>query len=165
MERAATPLSTLLSRMEASEGVSKVDVPDDWLQGRTLFGGLQAVVGLAAMRSVAPDAPLRSLQVTFLAPVPGGIVQARARVLRSGKSATHVEARIVDGENTLAIMVGVFGLARTSAVSVRPQQPHVTPENPVTLPFIPGVTPSFTQHFKARWIAGGLPWSGTERPE
>ena len=86
-----TPFSLLLSRIQAGEGVSTLDVPEDWLQGRTLFGGLQAVIGLAAMRSIAPEAPLRSLQVTFLAPVPGGIVQARARVLRSGKSATPVE--------------------------------------------------------------------------
>jgi acyl-CoA thioesterase len=165
MDKSATPFSVLLSRMEASAGASKLDIPDDWLQGRTLFGGLQAVIGLAAMRSVAPNAPLRSLQVTFLAPVPGGIVQARAQALRSGKSATHVEARIVDGNNTLAVMIGVFGLPRTSAVTVRPQQPQVTPQNPVQLPFIPGVTPNFTQHFKARWIAGGVPWSGTERPD
>ena len=73
------------------------------VRGRTLFGGLQAVVGLAAMRSLAPEAPLRSLQVTFLAPVPGGPVRAHASILRSGKSATHVEARIVDGDNTLAL--------------------------------------------------------------
>src|SRR6478609_3119397 len=100
-----TPLSVLLSRARTSQGTSTLDVPDDWLQGRTLFGGMQAVVGLAAMRSLAPDAPLRSLQVTFLAPVPGGLVTARAQVLRSGKSATHVEARIVDGDNTLALIV------------------------------------------------------------
>jgi len=151
--------------MQAGEGASMLDVPDDWLQGRTLFGGLQAVVGLAAMRSLAPDAPLRSLQVTFLAPVPGGPVRARARILRSGKSATHVEARIVDGDNTLALMVGVFGLPRSSAVALRPQQPDVTPQKPLAVPFIPGVTPNFTQHFKARWIVGGLPWSGASEPE
>ena len=142
-----------------------LEVPEDWVQGRTLFGGLQAVVGLAAMRSLGPTAPLRSLQVTFLAPVPGGPVRARAHILRSGKSATHVEARIVDGDNTLALMVGVFGLSRPSAVALRPQQPHVTPENPVELPFVSGLTPNFTQHFKARWIAGGRPYSGIERPE
>src|SRR5947207_10768164 len=136
-----TPFSALLSHMQASDGASLLEVPEDWLQGRTLFGGLQAVVGLAAMRSLAPDAPLRSLQVTFLAPVPGGPVTARARILRSGKSATHVEARIVDGDNTLALMVGVFGLPRTSAVTLRPQQPDATPEDPVELPWIPGVTP------------------------
>ena len=165
MEQTTTPFSALLSRIEAADGASMLDVPEDWLQGRTLFGGLQAVVGLAAMRSLAPEAPLRSLQVTFLAPVPGGPVRSRARILRSGKSATHVEARIVDGDNTLAVMVGVFGLARASAVTVRPQQPEVTPENPVVLPFIPGVAPNFTQHFKVRWIKGGLPWSGIQKPE
>ena len=165
MEPSITPFSVLLSRVQAGEGAAMLDVPEDWLQGRTLFGGLQAVVGLAAMRTLAPEAPLRSLQVTFLAPVPGGPVRARARILRSGKSATHVEARIVDGENTLAFMVAVFGLPRPSAVSLRPRQPEVTPGNPIKVPFVPGVTPNFTQHFKARWIVGGLPWSGASQPD
>lgn len=164
-QQSLTPFSVLLSRIHASEGASSLDVPEDWLQGRTLFGGLQAVVALAAMRTVAPEAPLRSLQVTFLAPVPGGIVQARARILRSGKSATHVEARIVDGDNTLALMVAVFGLPRTSAVTLRPRQPEVTPESPLDMPWLPGIAPNFTQHFKARWIRGGYPWSGVERPD
>jgi len=161
----ATPLSVLMSRARTGAGTSMVDVPEDWLQGRTLFGGLQAIVGLAAMRTVAPEAPLRSLQVTFLAPVPGGLVRAHARILRSGKSATHVEARIVDGDNTLAMMVGVFGLPRSSAVALRPRQPDVTPDNPVELPWVPGVTPNFTRHFKARWVAGARPWSGIQRPD
>src|SRR6476619_953124 len=165
MENSITPFSVLLSRIEAADGASMLDVPEDWLQGRTLFGGMQAVVGLAAMRSLAPEAPLRSLQVTFLAPVPGGPVRARARILRSGKSATHVEARIVDGDNTLAMMVGVFGQPRASAVTLRPRQADVTPTNPFHLPRIPGVTPNFTQHFKSRWIVGGPPWSGTEQPD
>jgi acyl-coenzyme A thioesterase PaaI-like protein len=160
-----TPLSILLSRLQASERTAVLDVPDDWLQGRTLFGGLQAVVGLAAMRSVAPAAPLRSLQVTFLAPVPGGPVRSVARILRSGKSTTHVEARIVDGDNTLALMVGVFGLPRSSAVAVRPQQPAVPPGKAIELPWIAGVTPNFTQHFKARWVVGAPPWSGSLVPE
>jgi hypothetical protein len=165
MDPSITPFSTLLSRIEAADGASMLDVPEDWLQGRTLFGGLQAVVGLAAMRSLAPEAPLRSLQMTFLAPVPGGPVRARATLLRSGKSATHVEARLVDGDNTLALMVGVFGKPRASAVTLRPRQADVTPANPFQLPRIPGVTPNFTQHFKARWIAGGPPWTGTEQPD
>ncbi len=160
-----TPLSTLLSRIESRDGAATLDVPDDWLQGRTLFGGMQAIVGLAAMRSLAPEAPLRSLQVTFLAPVPGGPVTAHAIILRSGKNATHVEARIVDGDKTLAIIVGVFGLPRTSAVTVRPEQPAVTSSPKVfDLPWIPGVTPAFTQHFKARWIVGAPPWSGVSHP-
>ena len=161
-----TPFSVLLSSAQASDGAATFDVPEDWLQGRTLFGGLQGVVGLAAMRTVAPaHAPLRSLQVTFLAPVPGGAVRAVAKVLRSGKSTTHVEARIVDGDNTLALMVGIFGLARQSAVALAPQQPAVTPGKTIELPWMPGVTPNFTQHFKARWLVGSPPYSGSTTPE
>ena len=160
-----TPLSVLLSRFKTSPGAATLDVPEDWLQGRTLFGGLQAVVGLGAMRTVAPAAPLRSLQVTFLAPVPGGPVHAVARVLRSGKNTTHVEGRIVDGDNTLCVMVGVFGQPRTSAIELRPQQPAVSAANGIQLPWIAGVTPNFTQHFKARWIRGAPPWSGARDAE
>ena len=161
----ATPFSELLARVESTDGASTLDVPEDWLQGRTLFGGLQAVVGLAAMRTLAPaQAPLRSLQVTFLAPVPGGPVHAVAKILRSGKSTTHVEARIVEGGNTLALMVGIFGLPRQSAVSLRPEQPAVPPTTSVELPWMPGVTPNFTQHFRAKWLVGSPPWTGSTSP-
>jgi acyl-coenzyme A thioesterase PaaI-like protein len=156
----ATPYSVLMSRVEGASGEARVSVPDDWLQGRTLFGGLQAAIALKAMRSLRIEAPLRSLQATFVAPVPGGLVQAGARVLRSGKNATHVEARIVDGEQTLALVVGVFGVARESSVSVVPEQPAVAPGGAVEMAYGPGVMPSFTQHFKARWLRGGLPYSG-----
>lgn len=156
---APTPYSQLLARMEAGVGEARVEVPEDWLQGRTLFGGLQAAIALRAMRTLVPEAPLRSLQTTFVGPVPGGPVRASARVLRSGKNATHVEARIVDGEATLAVMVAVFGLARDSSVRIVPRQPAASPGNATEMRYVPGA-PSFTQHFKARWIAGGLPFSG-----
>ena len=153
-----------MSRIEAAAGEARVDVPDDWLQGRTLFGGLQAAIGLAALRTLVPEAPLRCLQVTFIAPVPGGRVEARARVLRSGKNTTHAEARIVDGEATLATIVGVFGLARDSAVKVVPVRPPVDAVRPIEMRYVPGAVPSFTQHFKARWLRGSPPYSGaTER--
>jgi len=153
-----------MSRIETAPGEARVEVPDDWLQGRTLFGGLQAAIGLAALRTLVPAAPLRSLQVTFVGPVPGGKVEARARLLRSGKNTTHAEARIADGETTLASMIGVFGLARDSAVKVVPVQPAVEAVRPIEMRYVAGVVPSFTQHFKARWLRGGPPYSGaTER--
>ncbi len=90
----ATPFSVLMSRVDASGGESRVLVPEDWTQGRTLFGGLQAAIGLKAMRSLVPEAPLRSLQVTFVGPVPGGEVRASARVIRSGKSTTRMSRHV-----------------------------------------------------------------------
>lgn len=158
---AVTPWSDLLARARGSGGTWTLEVTQDWMQGRTVFGGLQAAFALRAMRALVPDVPLRTLQGTFLAPPSAGTLTVRAAVLRQGKSATHVEARLVDGDATLAILVGVFGLARESAVKVLPQMPP-PPANakPIDFPFVPGLTPNFTQHFKVRWLRGTPPYMG-----
>jgi acyl-CoA thioesterase len=157
---APTPWSELLSRTRIESGSATLHVTADWLQGRTVFGGLQAAVALRAMRSLVPDVPLRTLQGTFLAPVPEGAVRATARVLRTGKSATHVESRIVDGDSTLAILVGVFGAPRPSAVNVLPEQPAVASARPIEFPFMRGITPEFTRHFKVKVLRGQPPYTG-----
>ena len=94
LQPSATTFSTLLSRIDARDGVAVLDVPDDWLQGRTLFGGLQAVIGLAAMRSLVAEPPLRSLQVTFLGPVPHARRSYEAeRARRTWNRASWIKAR------------------------------------------------------------------------
>jgi len=162
---APTPWSVLLSRIAVEPGCVSLEVTPDWLQGRTVFGGLQAAIALRAMRTLVPDVPLRTLQGTFLAPVPGGTVTAVAKVLRTGKSATHVEAHLVDGEATLALLVGVFGAARESKVRVSPQQPAVAAGRTIEFPFMPGLTPEFTRHFKVRWLVGRPPFTGDTRTD
>src|SRR3546814_14578680 len=94
--------SQLLSAMRGADGEWQVDVPADWQQGRTLLGGLQAALAVRAMRGLVPDStPLRTLQATFITPVPAGPLRIVARVLRSGKSATHLEADLyASGEIT-----------------------------------------------------------------
>jgi acyl-coenzyme A thioesterase PaaI-like protein len=162
---ALTPWTILFSGLRTQPGEASLQATPDWLQGRTVFGGLQAAVALRAMRTLVPDVPLRTLQGTFLAPVPEGTMTATARVLRTGKSATHVEARIVDGETTLALLVGVFGAPRASTVSVTPRQPAVESPKPLEFGYIPGVMPAFTQHFKVRFLRGGLPYSGATQTD
>jgi len=71
-------------------------VPDNWLQGRTAYGGFSTALALVASQRAAADLPpLRSAQVTFVGPLSGEIVVS-ARVLRQGRNATFVEAA-VDG--------------------------------------------------------------------
>ena len=141
-------------------------VTDDWLQGRSAFGGLQATFAVKAMRALVADQPLRVLQVTFLAPVPAGRVRVQARILRAGKNATHVEARLYDGEQTLCVVIGIFGATRESSITVRPEQPAlITEQKPLTLPNVPGITPVFLQHFDVRWLRGQLPFTGAKRAD
>src|SRR5204862_7431646 len=159
-------LSEVLASARADGDGLSVEVGDDWLQGRSLFGGMQAAIGLRAMRSSVPEAlPLRTLQVTFVGPVPAGPVRAVARVLRQGGSATIAEARLVQGDETLALLVGVFGKARSSVVARALVQPQLPAASPKTMPGVPGMTPSFMQHFRARWLRGGIPFSASTEPE
>ncbi|MDB4944017.1 MAG: acyl-CoA thioesterase [Labilithrix sp.] len=147
----------------SAAGTFTTTVTDDWLQGRSVFGGLQATIALAAMRSLVPAAmPLRSLQVTFVAPVPSGAVTARASILRAGKNVTHVEARIAGSDGaTQCLVVGIFGASRASAVIKRPVQPSFTSsDEPIELRYMPGLTPAFMQHMKMRWLRGPLPFTG-----
>jgi acyl-CoA thioesterase len=141
-------------------------VSEDWLQGRSAFGGLQAALALRAMRElVHADAPLRSLQTTFVAPVPAGTVSIRAHRLREGRSATQIEASLCDGEQTLCRLVGVFGSARPSVLNFQPVQPLVQAGVPKQLHYTEGRMPAFTQHFRASWLRGDLPFSGGHQRE
>ena len=150
--------SKLLGGAVTTDHMSTLDVPPDWMQGRSVFGGLQAALAVRAMRTLATT-PLRTLQATFIGPIAGRMT-ASATVLRAGGNAVHVEARIHGEDGVLATLaVGVFGKPRASAVAVTPVQPEVQPGQPVELRF-DGVVPSFIQHFRARWLRGSLPFTG-----
>lgn len=158
--------SKLIQSAQREGGTSKMVVGEDWLQGRSAFGGLQGALAVHAMRGlVEAEVPLRTLQVTFMAPVLEGEVHAEARVLRRGKNTQHVEARLLQGDDTLMIAIGVFGSGRPSTVKLDLQQPVVDSSQAQELPFMPGLTPAFMQHFTPRWLRGGLPFSGSDLPE
>jgi hypothetical protein len=118
------------------------------------------------MRQHVPEGlALRILQTTFVSPVPAGEVMVRARHLRSGRSATHVEARILQSGETAALFVGVFGARRPSRVRVVPERRKFAAEPPMDIAYVPGLSPTFVQHFHIRWHKGGLPFTGSAIPE
>ena len=155
----------VLQTIERNGGESRLAVSAEWTQGRAVFGGLQGALMLHAMRGLVPaELPVRTLQVTFVAPPSGNQLVARASILRQGKSATHIEARLLDGENVLATATGVFGSARNSQVERIPSMPEVQCDSPRNFRFFPGISPAFTQYFAARWLQGGMPFSGRCEP-
>lgn len=162
-----TSFNTILQATAKTAESLTFTITDDWLQGRSSFGGLQAAFALAAMRQLTGvTAPLRVLQTTFIAPVGGGPVTVTARTLRAGKSVTHVEARLLQGEETACLVVGIFGAARESAIAV-PMAVREAPKGPEGLPDLPfakGIAPNFTQHFNWRWAMGGWPYSASTEP-
>lgn len=141
-------------------------VPEDWLQGRSCFGGLQAALALRAMRTLVPELPLRSLQTSFIAPIAAGSLRLRVRILRSGKSVSHVEAQLLDGEQIACLVVGIFGLSRPSSVVITPPAIAIerSAEDALELPYMPGITPAFIQHLQMRWARGSFPFMGHKEP-
>ena len=140
-------------------------VSEDWLQGRSAFGGLQAALALRAMRELVPaDMPLRTLQVTFIAPVPAGDVTIRAQCLREGRSVIQVEASLCDGEQVLCRPARrVSASARPSALNFQPVQAPIEIDAAKELRYVEGRMPAFTQHFRASWLRGDLPFSGGQQ--
>lgn len=160
-------LDPFLLHLDVREGHASALLTDGWLQGRTAYGGWQAALGLAAMRTLVPeDAALRSLQVNFIAPVPVGTVEARATLLRTGRSASQAEARIdVDGQVAMTA-VGIFGKARPSALEqVLEASQAPAPEDCAELPRFADFAPAFTRNMHIRWAGGYPPYSGAPRGE
>jgi len=163
-----TPLSIILARRARLAGEVQFDVPDDWLQGRTSFGGLVSVFAAQAMRDVAdtgwPDTVhLRALQTNFIAPVESGALSVRVQVLREGKNVRQVQALVRQRDETVALMVGVFGSDRATSVPPllpRRPEPAKAPDDIGRAPFVPGRRPAFTAHFDMRWSDGAPPFSG-----
>lgn len=155
--------SKLLASAQRQPDGLRLEVPADWMQGRSVFGGLQAAFALQAMRAVLPHVPLRTLQTTFIAPVSGDM-RATAKIVRQGKNVATVEARIGDDDAPQAIVIGAFGSARSSAVARRVVQPvvEIDPARVIALPFAARSesAPQFASHFSVRWLRGMPPFSG-----
>lgn len=156
-----TSLSEILNQATAAEGKLDVQVTSDWMQGRSVYGGLQTALALRAMRSLVPSSPIRSLQTNFIAPL-SALVHAEATVLRAGKNTVQVEAKLFGEDGLTTQVMGVFGVSRPSAIEVQMDSEELGDDAAVTFPFLQGITPNFTQHFSIRLLKGNLPFSGVE---
>lgn len=163
------PLGQLLARRTRQPERVSFTITEDWLQGRTAYGGLLSALAVVAMRDVCgAEWPLRALQTNFVGPVSLGSMDVQVTLLRQGKNVRQVKAQILQtdaqGEEQVAgVLLGVFGAGRSSQVPQhRPERPPVqkTPEESLLLPFIPGLTPNFTQHLEFRMAEGGIPFQG-----
>jgi len=165
-----TMLSALLgSRCRNADGRTVMfDIPADWQQGRTVFGGLISTLAVQAMRDVAggiwaPSVSLRALQTSFIGPVAPGPVQVAVQVLREGKHVRQVQALVQQNGQTAALHLGVFGSPRTTVVpAMAPLQPAAARTFDDSMPVPHGLGPDFLQHFDLRWCEGVPPYSGSD---
>jgi acyl-coenzyme A thioesterase PaaI-like protein len=140
----------------------RAEADETWLQGRSLFGGLQlAWLARAGAVVAGEDRALRTLHAQLLAPVPAGSVTVAATVLRAGSRVSTVRAWLEVGDAVVAEALATFargwdgGLVHDVPAAAVP--PSLDAWRP--LPRVPGL-PSFLQHVDLRMPAGAAPYQG-----
>lgn len=162
----ATAIALQAESVDASSITMTGVVPDDWTQGRTAFGGLAAAMLVSATQQLpgVEGLPVRSVDTAFIGPLPPGPAVVRAELLRRGKYLTHARAELnsVGSPELAATVHVVLGPHRDSAAVVPAPRPDPVPFDSCTpLPYLPGVTPEFTQNLEFHY-AGAFPFTGAD---
>jgi hypothetical protein len=74
----------------------------------------------------------------------------------------QIEAKLYGGDQLATQCLAIFGRSLESIVRVSEKQEELESSSSVAFPFVPGITPTFTQHFGMRLLDGNVPFSGKE---
>lgn len=155
----------LLASSSTDGQISRTEIPETWMQGRTAYGGLTAALCLAAARPLSNGLPARAAQVAFVGPV-NGVVACRAEVLRQGKNTVFTSVRMTGEDGVLADCIFTFGAARTSAYDFADlPAPDVPDLDQTGTYFRNHKGPAFAQNFDLRLAGGKPPMSGAEKAD
>ncbi|MEY4474215.1 MAG: hypothetical protein RL671_2519 [Pseudomonadota bacterium] len=146
-------LPQALAAARPIDGGFAATIPEDWMQGRTSYGGFSAALALVAAQRIAPDLPpLRSATVNFVGPL-AGAVEVRAKVLRRGRNASWISAEVANESGIGLTATFVFmGPVEASSLHLHdvPMPGHAIPlDQAVPLPERAG--PSFAPNFERRF--------------
>ncbi|MEM7766994.1 MAG: thioesterase family protein [Pseudomonadota bacterium] len=154
---AETTFSDLIANLDRrSQGRVDAVIPEDWMQGRTTYGGLTAALCHEAGKRVAGDRPLKAAQISFVGPS-GGEVVISPTVMREGKHTTAVSVDMVGEKGIAARCLFTFAAPRPSQLSMTEVPVPIaltTPEAADQRYFPRGGGPGYTQHFEMQ-LAGG----------
>jgi len=142
------------------------NITDNWMQGRTTYGGLSAAICLKVVENTFPDLPpLRSAQINFVGPA-GGDVVITSTVMRQGRSVTYISAEMVGEKGLATHAVFCFGESRESRINqdftTRPKVASVAESKDF---FASGFGPAFANNYECLLAQGGAPLSGSKEHE
>ena len=153
-------IDLILTELRDSEN-NTTHFDESWSQGRSVFGGLSSAFAVTAMNKLTEDLPLRSLLVSFIAPIPPGEIQVETHVQRRGKNVTQLRADVRSGGECCLQAMGVYGRARPS-LTVDPETDFQALPRQSGIPFSAHKkrAPGFLRFFNGCWAGGALPFSG-----
>jgi acyl-CoA thioesterase len=162
----STTFSRMLAALDSRGDHFTIELPADWLQGRTAYGGLSAALCLEATLREMPDLPpLRSAQFAFVGPAVG-VLRITSTVLRQGKSTVFTSADLEGEKGTALKATFCFGIERNSAHRYTGVPMPATPPLATCPAYFNGPNlPSFMSHFDGRLAKGAGPVTQGEKPE
>ncbi|GAA0297065.1 acyl-CoA thioesterase II [Psychrosphaera haliotis] len=147
----------------------KLTIPDNWSQGRTVFGGLSAALAYQAAENLISDGrELRAFHCNFVGPLNvDEEVEVSAEVLRTGRNVTQILAKVVQN-GQVGVMVQVcFGVSRESKLNHidHPKHDMPIPKKAKFIPQIPKIVPKFIRHFDLALEKGSFSVGTKKDPE
>jgi len=143
-----------------------IDLPSNWLQGRTAFGGLTSALLIEALQHhYAELPPLRTMQVNFIGPAAGPL-SVTHKELRRGKNNVTIEARLDSALGAGTYGYFTFGKSREmhKTIDYPVKQAAMAPED--AEPMVPVSDElSFLFNFERRLVSGPAILSGSDNPD
>ena len=161
-------LDETLNLTAIEDGLFAGAILPTWNQGRACYGGiLLALCARATRLLVSSERRLLSINITYVGPVAIGDVNVRCERLREGSSVSHLECRILQEGKPRVVALVSYGTRRPGSLDM-PRMKLPTwagePGTGIELPFMPPLSPEFTQHMDYRWEAPYMPTGGAETP-
>lgn len=140
-------VANLLDPITAEGGTTRFDNLENWMQGRTLYGGASALIAYtAAARAFTNLPPLRSAQVAFVAPT-GPEVELRREIVRQGRNVAQVRSEIWCEDKCTLTAFWLFGTEREPNAVHEAARPTDWPGSPEDAePVMAGKGPAFIQN-------------------
>ncbi|MFN2101064.1 thioesterase family protein [Altererythrobacter sp. MF3-039] len=130
--------SELIEPIRAQDGAVHLAKAEDWMQGRTLYGGASALIAYThAARSFPDLPPLRAAQIGFVAPV-GGNLDLRSTIVRQGRNVTQVRSELYQDEKLALTAFFLFGADREANARYEGEAPASLPAPPAEAEAVPG---------------------------
>jgi acyl-CoA thioesterase len=146
---------------------SNFDTPANWLQGRTIYGGLSVALALQAALRDGPAAllPLKSAQIVFVGPASTALT-FKTSMLRQGKSTTCISVDCMSAAGVALRVLFIFADPRPSKIQQDFNQfPAVKGPESYQRPGVVAQAPASLSNFELRFAGKSLPVSGSDHPQ
>ncbi|EED30523.1 acyl-CoA thioesterase II [gamma proteobacterium NOR5-3] len=157
-------LHSITESITTSGSLLTTEIPTDWTQGRTGYGGLTAALCLKAAQQLEPERPLRSAFIGFVGPS-SGEVTVNAEVVRVGRNTSSIRSSLSSAQGRGVEALFTFSAARPSVLNQEgPAAPIAPPPPDTQAPGYREGAPEFTRHLEFVWASDTIPFANCRKP-